>query len=288
MIRKCAFAKINLFLDVLDKRPDGYHNIKSVMQSISLHDKISLEVDNCIDNRIAIKCDNPKILCDSSNLIYKAWERFCSATGIKNKKCTFVVEKNIPVSAGLAGGSSDCACALKLLNEAFAFPLSNKQLLDLGSKIGADVAFCLKGGTCICEGIGEKLTPIKGISDVYMVCAIGDASVSTPVAFSLLDAKYGTDCKESRDISNIVNALEGQVLNFVAMFLYNKFESVISPLYDEIDEIKSIMDSNGAIGTLMSGSGPSVFGIFNSRKCQEDAFSALKNRGISAFLCKTI
>lgn len=288
MIRKNAFAKINLFLDVLDKRADGYHNIKSVMQSISLYDRISLEVDNCIENRIEIKCDNPRIMCDGSNLVYKAWERFCSSANITNKKCSFIIEKNIPIAAGLAGGSSDCACALKLLNEAFAYPLSDTQLIELGSKIGADVAFCLKGGTCICEGIGEKLTPIKGISDVYLVCAIGNASVSTPVAFSLLDEKYGTDCKESRDITNIVSALEGQVLNFVAMFLYNKFESVISPLYSEIDEIKGIMDSNGAIGTLMSGSGPSVFGIFNSRKYQEEAFSALKNQGISAFLCKTI
>ncbi len=288
MIRKPAFAKINLYLDVLDKRPDGYHNIKSVMQSISLYDRISLEVDNCLENQIEIQCNDPRLKCDSSNLIYKAWDRFCQKAEITNQKCSFEVEKNIPMSAGLAGGSADCACALKLLNEAFAYPLSDKELIELGSKIGADVAFCLKGGTCICEGIGEKLTPIKGITDVYVVCAIGNASVSTPVAFSLLDEKYGTNCTESRDIINMVNSLEGGVLNFVAMFLYNKFESVISPLYSEIDEIKKIMDSNGALGTLMSGSGPSVFGLFNSRKCQENAFLALKNHGISAFLCKTI
>lgn len=287
MIKQEAFAKINLYLDVLDKRPDGYHNIKSVMQSVSLCDVLSLEVTDSQENCIEIICNSLNLKCDSSNLIYKAWERFCDAASVKNKKCTFTLEKNIPMSAGMAGGSSDCACALKLLNYELEFPLSENQLIEIGAKIGADVAFCIKGGTCICEGKGEILTPIKGISDVFIVCAIGNATVSTPYAFSLLDEKYGTDCKESGNIANILNALENGKYEF-ADFMYNKFESVICPLYNEIEEIKEIMNSNGAMKSLMSGSGPSVFGVFNSKKCQEEAYLALKNRGFSAFLCKTI
>ena len=202
-LTKNAYGKINLYLDVLNKRPDGYHNVKSVMQSVSLCDKITLEIsDTPKDNEISIISSDINLNCDKSNLIYKAWDKFFDATGIHGKKCTFTLEKNIPMAAGMAGGSSDCACALSLLNEAFNYPLNEYELTTLGSKIGADVAFCLKGGTCICEGIGEIITPLPDFKDVLLVSAIDNSSVSTPYAFSLLDEKYGTECNDSGDIGN--------------------------------------------------------------------------------------
>ena len=286
---KNAYGKINLYLDVLDKRQDGYHNVKSVMQSVSLCDKISLEItDTDGENEIDIISSDIRLKCDKSNLIYKAWNKFFEKTKISGKKCVFTLEKNIPMAAGMAGGSSDCACALSLLNEAFGYPLSYKKLVVLGSKIGADVAFCIKGGTCICEGIGEKITPLKSFKDALLVCAIDDSSVSTPYAFSLLDEKYGIDCKDSNNIENIIDYINNGSIKDVCRGLYNKFESVIIPKIENVQKIKDMMLSNGALGALMSGSGPSVFGIFDNENDSINAYKALKSQKIRAFLCKTL
>ena len=289
ILKKNAYGKINLYLDVLDKREDGYHNVKSVMQSVSLCDEITLEVSDIQgENEIDIISSDERLKCDKSNLIYKAWLRFFEAKQILGKRCVFTLKKNIPMAAGMAGGSSDCACALLLLNEAFDSPLSYEELVILGSKIGADVAFCIKGGTCICEGIGEKITPLKSFKDAYLICAIDESSVSTPYAFSLLDERYGTNCTDSGNISSVINGIEGKNLNAVCNGLYNKFESVIIPKIENVQVIKDIMLSCGALGALMSGSGPSVFGIFGDENSQISAFNVLKNHGINAFLCKTV
>ena len=289
ILTKNAYGKINLYLDVLNKRTDGYHNIRSVMQSVSLCDKISLEITDAYgENEIEILSSNSSLKCDKSNLIYKAWDKFFEFTEIKGKKCVFTLEKNIPMAAGMAGGSSDCACALLLLNEAFDDILSEAELICLGSKIGADVAFCIKGGTCICEGIGEIITPLNSLKNVLLVSAIDESSVSTPYAFSLLDEKYGTNCSDSRSIDIIVDGIKSNDIGIVAQNLYNKFESVIIPQIKNVQAIKNIMLNCGAIGTLMSGSGPSVFGIFDTKNAQKSAFDALKNNGIKAFLCETV
>ena len=289
MIKRNAYAKINLYLDVLNKLENGYHNIKSVMQQISLYDSLSLDVSDTDDgNKITILCENSNIKCDDSNLIYKATVRFLDATGIKNKSCTFNLEKNIPVSAGMAGGSTDAACALLLLNEAFDFPVKNEDLLSLGAKIGADVAFCIHGGTALCYGIGEKITTISNLKDVLLVCAIDSSSVSTPYAFSLLDEKYGTHCTDSGNIQEMIDAITAKNLKKVSSSLYNKFENVIIQNNPNIALIKETLINNGAIGALMSGSGPSVFGIFENEFDQKRAYCALKNANINAFLCKTL
>lgn len=289
MITKNSYAKINLYLDVLNKRDDGYHNIKSIMQSISLCDTLSLEVTETNgENNIEILCSDLRLKCDSSNLIYKAFVKFFEKTKIKGKKCVFQLIKQIPISAGMAGGSSNAATTLCLLNEALNFPLTDDELLDLASKIGADVAFCLKGGTCLCEGIGEKITPISPLEGVYLVCAIDKSSVSTPVAFSMLDEKYGVNCYDSSNINKIIQAIEASSLHDVCFSLYNKFESVIIPQNENIQLIKDSLIKNGAIGALMSGSGPSVFGIFENEETQRSAYFALKNDDISVFLCKTL
>lgn len=289
ILTKNAYGKINLYLDVLNKREDGYHNVRSVMQSVSLCDKLTLEITDIQgDNEISIISSDTSLKCDKSNLIFKAWDKFFEVTKIKGKKCAFTLEKNIPMAAGMAGGSSDCACALLLLNEAFGYPFSEGDLIKLGSKIGADVAFCIKGGTCICEGIGEIITPLNCFKDVLLVSAIDESSVSTPYAFSLLDEKYGTDCSDSGDICRVIDGIKSSDTKMVTEGLYNKFENVIIPKIENVQKIKDIMVNNGAIGALMSGSGPSVFGIFDTEKTQKIAFDALKNNGIKAFLCKTV
>lgn len=289
MITRSSYAKINLYLDVLNKRDDGYHNIKSVMQSVSLCDTLTIDVfDNNNENEIEIQCQNSTLKCDNTNLIYKACMRFLDATKISGKKIRFTLDKNIPISAGMAGGSSNAATALLLLNEAFNFPLTSDEIFNIGIKIGADVAFCLNGGTCLCEGIGEILTPLKSLKDAYLVCAIDSSSVSTPVAFSMLDEKFGTSCTDSANIVGILEAIKASDICSVCSNLYNKFEFVITEKNKNIQAIKNIMISNGALGALMSGSGPSVFGIFRNENDQKSAYFALKSKNISAFLCKTI
>lgn len=284
-----AYGKINLYLDVLDRLENGYHNVESVMQSVSLCDTVALEITDIQgENEIEILTSCGKIPNDKSNIVYKCAKKFLDFTNISGKKCVFSIEKNIPVAAGMAGGSSDGAIAMKLLNEACGNTLSYEELCKLGATVGADIPFCITGGTCVCKGIGDKITKITPFSDVYIVSAIDDSSVSTPVAFSMLDEKYGTSCVSTNDISHIVNAIESSDVKLVSSLLYNKFEDVIIPTNNNIESIKQIMLNNGALGAIMSGSGPSVFGIFLDENSQKKAYDALKNCSINTFLCKTI
>ena len=294
ILEKLAYAKINFYLDVLSKMENGYHNIESVMQSVSLCDKITLDIEKSNELEINISAKGLTIPNDKTNLIYRATTSFISYLNEKTgneicpQKYSFFVEKNIPVGAGMAGGSSDCACALKLLNEAFGFPFENSELLAIGSKIGADVAFCLTGGTAICKGIGDKITPLPRLTDVYLVSAIDNSSVSTPEAFKLLDLKYGTAPSPYGELEKISDAISNGEIKLVADCLYNKFESVIANENENVSLIKETLLKNGALGALMSGSGPSVFGIFDSEEAQLNAFKALKSKEIRAFLCKTV
>ena len=286
-----AYGKINLYLDVLDKMENGYHNVESVMQSVSLCDRVTLSIDsndNTEDNSIEIICASNKIPNDKSNIVFKCALKFFEHTKITGKNCVFTIEKNIPVAAGMAGGSSDGAAALRLLNKACGSPLTLTELCKIGAGVGADIPFCLVGGTCLCKGIGDDITPLRGFKDIFLVSAIDSSSVSTPQAFALLDEKYGTECQRSKNIYDMVNAVNDGSSTLVASNLFNKFEGVITPINENVEAIKSIMISNGAIGALMSGSGPSVYGLFLDEISQNKAFSALKNCSINAFLCKTI
>lgn len=288
-ISAIAYGKINLYLDVLSKMENGYHSIESIMQSISLSDTITLEIfDIEGENQIEIKTACDVIPNDKGNLVYKTSSAFLEKANINGKHIIFEIEKNIPVSAGMAGGSSDGATAMKLLNEYFGTPFSLNELCEIGAKIGADIPFCLTGGTCICKGIGEKITKITPSKEMLLVCAIDNSTVSTPVAFSMLDAKYGISPLPYGNLNEIKIAIENGDIEGVSSLLYNKFEDVIIPQIPSISKIKEKLLENGAIGTLMSGSGPSVFGIFNNEKSQIKAFNALKNCSIRAFLCKTI
>ncbi len=286
-----AYGKINLHLDVLNRMENGYHNVESIMQSVSLCDKITLTIDDLPKNEeciIEIITSDGKIPNDKTNLVYKCAKKLLDYANIRAKKCIFTIEKSIPIAAGMAGGSSDGACAMKLLNTALGEVLSYDELCKIGAQIGADIPFCLTGGTCICRGIGEKITPINAFKDVYLVSAIDHSSVSTPLAFSMLDERFGTDCTSSKSIKDMVYAIENNDISSVASLLYNKFEQVIIPINKNVQKIKDIMLENGALGALMSGSGPSVFGIFMDEITQKRAYESLKNCSINAFLCKTI
>ena len=283
-----APAKINLFLDVLSKREDGYHEIKSVMQSVSIYDKISLEIQKSISISIRLNGSNPSLKWDESNLVYKACALFLKVSGIDGYSFDFYIEKNIPICAGMAGGSTDAAGVLLLLNQAFDNRFSIDELCAMGSKLGADVAFCIRGGTCLCEGVGEILTPLSPLDGMYLVCAIDSSSVSTPQAYSLLDERYGTDFHESADLGSFLTSVENKDLSSICSHLFNKFESVIAPLNENINRIKDLLVKNGALGALMSGSGPSVFGIFENEIDQKNALFALQKEKITAFSCKSL
>lgn len=283
-----APAKVNLFLDVLSKRPDGYHNINSVMQSISLCDEVSLEVTRAEKNEISVCGTSDEIKWDESNLVYKACSAFIKKAGLDGYRFDFHVQKNIPVCAGMAGGSTDAAAALILMNKAFGNLFSVERLCELGAGLGADVAFCIVGGTCLCEGIGEKLTALPSIRDMYMVCAIDSSCVSTPKAYAMLDEKYGSDCTQSADCEKFLKALKNASVKEISALLYNKFESVIAEQNPSIQKIKDMLFENGALGALMSGSGPSVFGIFETESEQRQAFEALEKAKIRVFLCKSL
>lgn len=283
-----AYGKINLYLDVLNKRRDGYHNIRSVMQTVSLHDNLTLSISCADENCIEISCTDPNIKCDQSNLVHKAASLFIEKRRIRCTNFKFHIEKNIPVSAGMAGGSADAAAALKMLNEAYDFPYSEKELCKMGRALGADVPFCIMGGTCICEGIGEKLTRLPTFSDLCILVSIDSSSVSTPKAFSMLDESYGTKCKDSADIGKMIDAIKRKDVSGVCSALYNKFESVIIPSNKGVSQIKGSLLGLDALGTLMSGSGPSVFAIFPDEKTAKNAAECLEIFEIRADVCKTI
>ena len=287
-----AYAKINLYLDVLGKMENGYHEIESVMQSVSLSDEITLTVGE--GDGIEITSNSPCVPLNEKNLVHRAAVKFLSYlkeisdTQIEPKKLSFHIEKNIPVEAGMAGGSTDCAATLYLLNEAFDYPIKDNELLSLGASLGADVAFCLSGGTAVCRGIGEKIAPIECAKEINLVCAIGDKGVSTPYAFGLIDEKFGTTPKPHGKINEVVDALENGNISALSTSLFNRFEAVIEPINDTVSEIKAEMLKNGALGALMSGSGPSVFGIFPDSTVAERAAISLKMKNFRVFVCKTV
>lgn len=291
VFKRTAYAKINLYLDVLGKMENGYHEIESVMQSVSLYDEITLTLGD--GDGIEITSNFQGVPLNEKNLVYKAAVKFLAhlesiGKKVTQKKLSFHIEKNIPIEAGMAGGSTDCAAALYLLNEAYGYPIKDKELFSIGSQLGADVGFCLVGGTAVCRGIGEKITPISKFPNVNLVCAIGDTGVSTPYAFGLIDEKFGVSPEPHGGIDELTDAIKNNDINALSASLFNRFEAVITPINKSVNEIKDELSKNGAIGALMSGSGPSVYGIFASESDAICALRALKEKNFRAFLCKTV
>jgi len=249
-----AYGKINLALDVLYKRDDGYHEISSIMQQVSLHDTVIIEEGG---RGVEIECDNHLVPLDHTNLVHKAWEEISRLTGTKTG-IRVKIHKRIPVAAGLAGGSSNGAAVLKGLNEMWDLGLSVKDLMDIGGRIGADIPFCILGGTALAEGIGERLTSLKPFRDKHILLANPGIGISSAYAYNRL-----TIPKDNKPMEPMLQCIEKDDLKCLAQEMFNVFEGAIIPENPIIGDIKAIMEDNGALGALMSGSGASVFGLYD-------------------------
>ncbi len=280
-----APAKINLYLDVVSRRDNGYHDIESIMHTVSLSDVITVELTG---SEIKLSSNFPHVPTDERNIAYKAAKAFFDKTGI-NAGAEIYIEKHIPVSSGLAGGSTDAAGTLKALNKLCGEPLSMEELLTLGGKLGADVPFCILGGCAVCEGLGEIMTPIPALTNKILVITRGGEGVSTPKAYGMIDELYGQDVnKRHGDFDKAKTAVSDNNFGALISASYNIFEEVILPVHSTAKKQKDILSENGAELVMMSGSGPSVFGFFKDTATANNAAAAIRKFGARAFVCNTI
>ena len=265
-----ARAKINLGLDVVKKREDGYHEVRMIMQMINLYDKITLRQTS--EPGIRVTTNLSYLPVNEDNLVYRAakllMDEFQVADGVEIE-----LQKYIPVAAGMAGGSSDAAAVMVGVNRMFRLGLSKKQLMERGVKIGADVPFCIMRGTALAEGIGEQLTPLPALPHCSLVIAKPKIHVSTKFVYGNLKAN---ELQEHPDIDGQVQALRDNDLKTLVAKMGNVLETVTIPAYPVIDEIKQTMMKHGAMGAMMSGSGPTVFGIFEKEEKAQEVCRLLK------------
>lgn len=287
-MRLPAYAKINLYLDIMEKRTDGFHDIKSIMHTVSLSDNIVAESFDCGDERTIILESDGDLPTDKNNLVWRAADRFFEYFHINRYKVRFQIEKNIPISAGLAGGSSDAAAAIKLLNKLYDVNASTDELCKIGAEIGSDVPFCILGGTCAAYGRGEKLEKIDSNARLRLLIANGGEGVSTPAAYKRADEIYNDSLKEDfGDINKVKLAIEKDDIKTLSKYAYNAFEEIVLPIHSEAANAKKIMLCNGAVHSMLCGSGPSVFGIFEDAASRDKAFDVLKESGYRVFACET-
>lgn len=269
-MRLRALAKINLGLDILRKREDGYHEVRMIMQTIQMYDV--LEIRRVKKPGISLSVNYPYIPNDERNLVYKAAKLLMDEFQVKSG-VDIRLEKFIPVAAGMAGGSSDAAAALVGINRLFKLGLSEKDLMDRAVNIGADVPYCVMRGTALAEGIGEKLTKITPVPDCFVLIGKPGINVSTKAAYESLQLDKITT---HPDIDGMIKDIECGNLLAMTEKMGNVFEPGIIGKYPVIGEIKELMEAHGALKAMMSGSGPTVFGIFDDRKKMEAAAAALR------------
>ena len=279
-----APAKINLYLDVTSKRADGYHDILSIMQSVSLCDEIFIERSN--EKGIQLYCDDANVPSGDKNIAYRAAEMFLRTAGL-DQGIKISLRKSIPMAAGLAGGSTDAAGVLRGLNRMFSYPFSVDGLCAMASRLGADVPFCVRGVCMKAEGIGDVLSELPSIADCSIVISCPSVRESTPAAYASLDRLYN-DFKDYSGNDPLYYRAEAALceknIEGVCRNMYNIFEKVHANRSD-IGELKKIMLDSGACGAMMSGSGPSVFGIFKDSQCASLAVMRLEQQGYSAYSC---
>ena len=261
-------AKINLSIDVLGKREDGYHLVEMIMQTIDLYDIIKIKELKC--NEIIIKSNSSDIPLDENNIVYKAAKLIKETFNI-NKGIEIFIDKYIPIAAGMAGGSSNAAAVLVGLNKLWNLQLSEEELKSLGFKLGADVPFCIVGNAALAQGVGEELTYIKGLSkDVSILVCKPELFVSTKDVYGGLDLN---NLKQRPNNKLLIEYLKDDNIEGVSNNMVNVLETVTSKMHEEINDIEKIMNENKALGSMMSGSGPTVFGIY---KNIEDALKGKK------------
>ena len=266
-----AYAKLNLTLDILGKRADGYHDLRMVMQSVSLCDQLSVEFNN--SKEINLNTNLPFLPRDSTNLAARAAQTFFRETGIPPCGMTVTLEKQIPVCAGTAGGSSDGAAMLRLLRRRFAPELPDRELERIGSLVGSDLPFCLFGGTALAEGRGERLQALPDMPACTFVLCKPDFPISTPELFGLVNVKA---IRYHPDTEGMMRALRAGDLEGICRRLYNVFEDVLPRKYAQVLELKRQLLELGAMGVSMTGSGPTVFGIFRDQSRAEEAAEAME------------
>ena len=274
-----SYGKINLALDILYKRNDAYHEIKSIMQSIDLKDRLIFKE---IDKGIVIESNNSQVPIDSTNLVYRAYEKIVEITGV-SKGIKVIIEKNIPVAAGLAGGSTNAATTLLTLNKLWDLNLTEKELIKIGKELGADVPFCIMGGTALAEGIGDKLIRLKSFSNKHILLCNPDIKISTEYAYSKVKIS-----KDRIDIDAMISSIENNDEKAVAEKMANTMEFAIIEEYPIIGKIKRTMIENGALGALMSGSGSTVFGIYDDEDKMKYTHKQLLKIADKVFISKTI
>lgn len=269
-----AYAKINLGLDVVKRLPNGYHEVKMVMQNVGIYDELTLTK---LDDGIRVTTDNEELPTDENNLIYKAAKLMFTEYNIK-EGVHIHLTKYIPIAAGMAGGSTDAAATMKGINELFGLNISLEHLMELGVCIGADVPYCILGGTALAEGIGEKLTKLPNAPQCHILVAKPDINVSTKFVYEHLGAEGVT---HHPDIDGMVNAIKTGQLQGILDRMENVLETVTIPTHPIIATIKEKMLELGAMKSLMSGSGPTVFGIFTDEVTAQNAYEQMKETGLA-------
>lgn len=274
-----AYAKINIGLDIVGKTENGYHLLKSIMQQVDLYDEVSVEK---IESGITIDSNNREIPLDETNLAYKAAKLMIEEYNIKGGVSIYI-DKRIPMAAGMAGGSTDGAAVLMLINDLYNLGASKERLCELGVKLGADIPFCIQGKTALCEGIGEKMTPLSQCPEMYAVIAKPALNISTKYVYTHLDLPN----VKHPDMDKVLEAFANEDLSAVVENFGNVLESVSEVENPIITSLKKAMLDNGANGSLMSGSGPTVFGLFDNYDNAKIAEGKLKEAYPDVFIQAT-
>lgn len=278
-----APAKINITLDILSRRPDGYHDVDMIMQAVSLYDEVTVTADPASTEagEITITCNKAGVPLDSSNIVYKCAKAFFEHTGRTHGDMTIHIEKTIPFGAGLAGGSADGAAVIVILNRMYDTKLKEDELCKIGERVGADIPFCILGGTKRATQTGTTLSKLPKLPSCYVLICKPEVSISTAKAYALADSRTGAKFSYT-DLA--VKALYSGSIRNVSDFLHNDFEEVLS--LDVINSIKSVMLKSKACGSAMSGSGSAVFGLFLTEKKAQKCAETLRESYEDVFLCE--
>ncbi|MEW9094487.1 MAG: 4-(cytidine 5'-diphospho)-2-C-methyl-D-erythritol kinase [Clostridiaceae bacterium] len=280
-MKRKAYAKVNLSLDVLGRKENGYHLLSMIMQCIDLYDTIEIKE---INNGIKINCNKINIPTDKRNLAYKAADMFIEKYKV-NKGVEIYIEKNIPTEAGLGGGSSNAATVLKVMRDMFKPQINDEELAMLGEKLGADVPFFIYGGTALCEGIGEIITPLESFRNHTLVLVKPSFGASTKDVYEEIDK---ITIHNHPNMDRVIKYINENNLKDLCKNMINVLELVTLDKYPELLEIKRDMKNLGSIGTLMSGSGSTIFGFFENHQSAKRCYNFMKDRYDEVFLSKTI
>lgn len=271
-MKQKAYAKINLTLDVTGRREDGFHTLDTIMQSVSLCDEV--EIERSEKPGVRIRCDRDYLPVDAKNTAFRAAALFLEHCGLQNEGVKISLQKNIPSRAGLGGGSADAAAVLRGLDGLFGTNLGTPALMELGARVGADVPFCVHGGTCRCTGAGETVEPVPPLPDCFVVICKPPAGISTPRAYALLD-RYPP--ARAQATPRMLDALEAGDLRLIGKRLSNRFDEAMKLM--QVKDVKRLMASAGTLGAMMTGSGSAVFGLFDTERKAKNCEILLEGRG---------